>query len=177
MYAWQIAHLLQQRAQGLVVINGVNIKQMARRFKNPAQVAKSWYIFLMQLPKLPEILLQRMGSRLLRLAYYLGKLPREFQPPKKAAMQALVGAIPQYRAFVRESLQHVRQRLPLLQCPTLVIWGKNDLALVPPTMDELEAEVVKPVVRMLEAGHWVHREKSAEVNHIIEKFISARHSQ
>ena len=150
VYAWQCARFFGKRTQGLVVLNGMNLRQMLLRMKNPVQLAKSWYVFLMQLPVIPEWLVSRMQDKI---------------TPEAA------GGIQQYRAFAREMPALISNKPKRIKCPLLVIWGNNDPYLVSPTLDELEAEAANPVVRMLESGHWVQKEKPNEVNKFIETFI------
>ncbi len=170
VYAWHCTRLFQKNTKGLIVMNGLNLRQMRVRLKNPVQLSKSWYMFVMQIPKVPELIATKFSDKVLRLAHYLGNTPGEVATVDADAHAGLAG-IPQYRAFLREMVGQFRHRLPRVKCPVLVLWGKDDNVLLPPSLNEIEKDAVKPVVRMLEAGHWVHREKAADVNRLIHQFI------
>jgi len=60
-----------------------------------------------------------------------------------------------------------------VKIPTLVIWGENDVALLPSLtrglsewVPELQVEIVSG------AGHWVPYERPDEVNSLIREFVS-----
>lgn len=170
VYAWYCTRFFQKMTKGLIVINGLNLRQMRVRLKNPVQLSKSWYMLVMQVPKIPEMISQNFSDKVLRLAHFLGNSPSKVASVEENKNAGLAG-IPQYRAFLREMVGQVMQRHPRVKCPVLVLWGKNDNVLLPPSLDEMEKDATKPIVRMLEAGHWVHREKAAEVNKLVHQFI------
>jgi epoxide hydrolase 4 len=60
-----------------------------------------------------------------------------------------------------------------VQVPTLVIWGKNDAALLPSLTRGLEQWIPDLRVELLDdAGHWVPYERPEAVNRLIRDFIS-----
>jgi pimeloyl-ACP methyl ester carboxylesterase len=55
----------------------------------------------------------------------------------------------------------------------LLIWGEQDVALVPELSQELTAWVPDlRVVRLPEAGHWVHQEQPEQVNQALIEFLA-----
>ncbi len=170
-HAWSLAQLLGKRLDKLVIINGLSLPQMLRRWKRPKQFLKSWYIYPMMLPYLPEFISSNFSKPLLELAYDLGGLPEELRPDPLNPERHIVEPINQYRSFVYEAVKGCGREIKKINCPTLVIWGKKDAFLLPPTIDELEPFTSDLTVRILDGNHWIHREQSREVNHLIEKFI------
>jgi pimeloyl-ACP methyl ester carboxylesterase len=62
----------------------------------------------------------------------------------------------------------------LLLCPTLVIWGELDTALIMRNVDELGQFVPQLTIRRIPDGsHWVVHEKPKEVNAYIRAFIQS----
>ncbi len=171
VHAWRIAELLQKRAVGLVIINGLTIPQMLRRAMNPRQLLKSWYIFLMQVPVLPELAANAAGGRLLNLAYRLGGLSEEFRPDAEQLRGALSGPLNQYRAFVRDIPRALGRIGRRLRCPLLVLWGEEDAFLEPPTATEIERDAEHVTIRILPGNHWLHRQHAERVNGLLCEFI------
>ncbi len=172
VHAWHLAELLQSRAKGVVLINGLTVSQMARRLTKPAQLKKSWYIFLMQVPILPELLARTASAPLLRFAHALGGLPVDLEPDIGDAKGVMLGPLNQYRAFVREIPRALRRSSKRLACPVLALWGANDAFLMAPRRDELEREAEHVTVRILPGNHWLHRQDHARVNKLLEEFVA-----
>ena len=172
--AWQLARLIQSRAAGLVIINSLTIKQMFRRFKQPRQLLKSWYMLPMQVPKIPELLMRRFPIYFLDAAHSAGELQGAARPGLSSLRGALAGPMNQYRTFLRAIPKELRQKQKRLQTPVLVLWGSDDAFLVPPTLDEMETEAEKVTVRILPGNHWIHRSESVQVNKLMAEFFATR---
>jgi pimeloyl-ACP methyl ester carboxylesterase len=152
VHAWNLSQCISHRLKALIVLNGLSVAQMVKRLKLPAQHLKSWYIYLMQVPYLPEIFLRNVPK--------LKGLP---VPP-----------INQYRAFVREAPEVFRRAHKKVQSPVLVVWGERDPFLMVPTLDEFTPYAFSPTVRIIEGRHWIHREKKDEVNQIVDRFLEEK---
>lgn len=174
MHAWRLAELLQKRLIGLVAINGLTINQMVRRAKSPRQLLRSWYMFLMQVPLLPEALAKAVPLPLLKFAHGLGGLAPEFRPDAAELRGAMVGPLNQYRAFLRDIPKNLRRAGKRLSCPVLVLWGADDTFLMAPTTDEIERDASRVTIRILKGNHWLHREQAARVNLLIQEFLVAQ---
>lgn len=170
-HAWTLAPMLGKRLERMIVINGLSLAQMLRRWKRPKQFLKSWYVYPMMLPYLPEFFASHFSKPLLNFAYNLGGLPQEKRPERHNPERHIVEPINQYRAFILEALKGRGKEFTQVHAPTLVLWGKKDAFLLPPTVNELEPFTSELTVRILDGNHWIHREKASEVNHLIEKFI------
>lgn len=173
VHAWHLASILQKRVAGLIVINGLTIAQMAGRLRSPRQLIRSWYMFMFQVPRLPELLLSTSpGKRLMQRALTAGGLKKDERPDAAAAQAPLN----QYRAFMRDLPAALTRRKKKLACPVLVIWGESDPFLLTPTRDELEGDARDLTIRILPGHHWLQREQSERVNSLLAAFFK-QHSQ
>lgn len=169
VHALKLASALGQRCKGVVIINGLGIKQMGRRLMGGGlrHLKKAWYMFAMQVPHLPEFLMQRFSGQILRRAYQAGGRSQH----EKTDSEMLVGPLNQYRAFLRELPRELIRNTPRLFAPLLVLWGRDDAFLEPPTQDEMETIANRVTIRILRGNHWVHRESSVVVNELINDFF------
>ncbi len=166
---------------------------------NPRQLARSWYMFFFQLPWLPERLLAMnhawvVGNMVRSSAVRPEALTDEdIVRIRDAASQAgaLRGALNYYRAAFRDptaqgnlpewlrrflhgdrELPAARRSLddwPKITCPTLLIWGEQDVALGTELTYGLEP-LCPGGVRVEyvpDSGHWVHQEHPELVNRLL----------
>jgi pimeloyl-ACP methyl ester carboxylesterase len=175
VYAWNLAASLSDRASGLVIINGLSIGQMLKRWRYPEQLRKSWYIYLMQLPLLPEAIVRLMPGKILKLAHHLGGLEESKRPDSAKTKSALRHPLNQYRSFFREIPRAIANPVTKVQCSVLVLWGSEDAFLMPPRLDELKADAEKVTVRILAGGHWLQRQVPDNVNDLINRFFGDQH--
>ena len=148
---------------------------------NPAQLRRSWYIFLFQLPLLPEFILRRRDWRLLVQVLRNTSHPAVFSDPdleqykeswrKKGALTAMLNW---YRAALwRPSKFALDSEASRVKVPALLIWGKNDQF-----MDEALARASLQYcddghLEILEtATHWVQHENPAQVNTLLSQFFA-----
>jgi len=163
----------------LVVMNAGHPELFRRALRHFEQVRKSWYMFLFQLPWLPEWLVQRRAM----LSFALRGMaisPSAFSDADlddyTRAMRlpgAAHAAVSYYRASFRDP---VRAGRPIQQ-ETLVLWGQQDKALSEGLLlTGLDAFVPRVrVERFANAGHWLHHDLPEVVNqHLIEFFAGSR---
>lgn len=170
IHAWNFARLLGGRLAGLILINAPELSQMARRLTQFSQVRKSWYIGLFQIPFLPEFLLKQGEHRLLERAQKTAGMPEK-------SNTSIIPFLAHYREAARAVPEALRQNLPLLTAPVLVLWGNKDPFLEPPTADELNRLASDVTLRVIEGGHWLHSQKPERVNQLIDLFISEKISR
>lgn len=149
---------------------------------NVTQLRKSWYILFFQIPWLPEQLLGRNGARAVGEAIRGSSVHPERFPDEEIAVYqrnaaqagALTAMINYYRALVRGGGAR-RQReagYPLIEAPTLMVWGEEDVALTKETTFGTEAYVRDLTVRYLpRVSHWVQQEAPEIVNPMIKAFL------
>jgi pimeloyl-ACP methyl ester carboxylesterase len=186
--AWEMALQYPQRIEKLAILNVPHLDVM-RRFVlgSSKQMRKSWYIFLFQLPGLPEWMLGRDNFANLR-RMMKGSGRRGANPTFSHAdleeyagawgqPGALTGALNWYRAVFRQSLHQplnpdkiVPRRVTV---PTLMLWGKNDVA--------LSAEMAQPSIDLCDQGrlvfyenatHWVQHDEAEAVTGELVAFFS-----
>jgi pimeloyl-ACP methyl ester carboxylesterase len=179
--AWNLAMHHPQLLRRLVIINmphPVVMRKTLRKRLN--QLRRSWYIFFFQLPLLPEWVISRGHFRLMRNSLQRTSLPGTFS---EADLKEYVAAWSQpgaFRAMINWYRAAVRHRNPALaqppevQTPMLMIWGAQDAFLRTEMAEESLHYCRNGKLHLIPgATHWVHHEKSEEVNQAILNFIGS----
>jgi pimeloyl-ACP methyl ester carboxylesterase len=147
--------------------------------RNWAQLKRSWYMFFFQLPAIPERALTRNDAQGIRRAFYdmavdkthfgpevLDRYARDAQRP--GAMRAMINW---YRAAFR-SPGRLAGPFPMLETPTLIVWGEQDAALGVELLDGTDAYVRDLTVERLPGvSHWVQQEAPDRVNAILKAWL------
>lgn len=170
-YAWTLAQTLSGRLTGLIILNGLSLRQMAHRLNSPNQLLRSYYMLFFQIPWLSEKVLTSWPGGLIPFAYRLGDLPREHQIGETLTTTALLNSMHQYRALLRELPQTFFSKPLRLTSPVLAIFGNEDPFLYPPSFDELTLEASQLTIRILEGKHWLHVKEHEKINSILGGFI------
>lgn len=139
---------------------------------HPLQIIKSWYIFFIQLPVLPELVFSLNSYSIL-----LNMLKKSNYPDDKALAlkQSLVKhkklrfMLNWYRAMRYLKIKKRKTKIPV---PTLIIWGEKDSF----CLSEMAWLCRKycdesKVVIMKEVGHWPHHQKTDEFNSLVEAYF------
>jgi pimeloyl-ACP methyl ester carboxylesterase len=87
---------------------------------------------------------------------------------------ALTGMLNYYRAFVRGGGASRQRALgyPVIDTPTLLVWGERDVALTLATTDGTERWVSDLTFRRLpDASHWVQQDAPEAVNAILREWL------
>jgi len=176
--AWALAIWKPERLQRLSILNMPHPAVMARFWQRDLeQLRRSWYVFLFQLPRLPEAGLRANEMRGLRRALRgSGKIhtftDRDMEEYKKAWSQpgALTAMINWYRAALRH--RPAMSKNPRVQVPTLILWGMKDTALTyrmaRPSMDYCNDG---KLIFFPDATHWVQLDEADEVNQLLVEFF------
>lgn len=180
--AWTFAANRVRPLERLVIMNVPHPAVMSARLRRSwAQLMRSWYMFFFQLPGLPERAMTARDARAIRQAFHrmaidksnftpdvLERYARDAQRPG-----AMTGMINWYRAALR--LQgKLAGPWPVIETPTLMIWGEEDAALGIELLDGTEAYVRDLTVERLPGvSHWVQQEAPEEVNAILEAWLAA----
>lgn len=177
--AWGAISRQPSRFDGAVILNAPHPDAMLREVKgNYRQLLKSWYTLFFQLPKLPETLLRRSDFRWLVDAMTRSSRPGTFSTADlqiyKAAWSepgALTSMLNWYRAGYR--IKHAPYPDPLVQVPTLMIWGVKDRFLGPGVARSSFALCESALLEWIEdATHWVQHEEPERVNRLILDFLA-----
>jgi epoxide hydrolase 4 len=162
--AWCLAARHPEVVDRLVVLNAPHPDRMREALRDGnAQRRRSWYIFLFQLPFFPERMLTRENA-MARLFYGTCKdkdaFPRDEVDAYQRAIEApgaARGMLAYYRAAGRALGSRAgRTELPVIEAPTLLLWGMEDRALGPELTHRLEHRVKDLTVeRVPGASHWL----------------------
>ena len=119
--AWHVAMNQPDAVDRLVIMNAPHPERMAEAFgarPNLRQLGRSWYMFMFQIPKLPERWLsvndyERVGWIFRDTAAHKEAFPPEVlqEYRRAAAQQGLNGPLHFYRAAIRAGLQDSRARI------------------------------------------------------------------
>lgn len=184
--AWHVAAHHPARLERLAILNAPHPAAFARALRWPLQHLRSAYVYLAQLPRLPERAISaREGWLLRRLVRRMVRRREQLDETRlRAQVRAVLGddrghaPLAYYRAGVRRMLTGRtgpaggRSRVEL---PTLVLWGDRDPVLRPGLTDGLEKWV--PQVRVQHfsgAGHWVHWDAAEAVSLALATFLGGR---
>ena len=166
--------------QRLVVINAPHPDIFLKYLlTHPVQLARSWYIFLFQLPVVPEwflfgppkLMVQGLKLTSSKSAFTSKDTERYKQAWKRKG--APRGMLNWYRALLRNP--NSTSTDGPCDIPTLILWGGRDIALnaqlARKTCDQFKCGRLKTYAR---ATHWLHHERTDEVNQAIQEFIGEK---
>lgn len=167
--AWAFAMQHPDLLDRLAILNGPHPSNLLRALRTPAQLAKSWYMFMFQVPWLPEALLTLDNYRMLVTALPDDPNARERYAEAYRRPGALTSMVNWYRGLTRpRSAVELRK----IEAPVLVLWGKDDpflgveLATPPANLVPNAKTIIIP-----EATHWVHTDAPALVNEELVSFL------
>ncbi|HVX63536.1 MAG TPA: alpha/beta hydrolase [Pirellulales bacterium] len=175
--AWHVAAQAPDRVSRAVILNVPHPAVMMRQLRSSLrQLARSWYIFLFQLPWLPERWLKfhcawPLARTLLRTSRSGAFSAADLERYREAWLRpgAMTAMLNWYRAALPvRPMQMAGQRV---RPPTLLIWGAQD--------QFLGRELAAPSLECCEHGelefleqatHWVQHEEPDRVNALIADF-------
>lgn len=178
--AWTFATNKVRPLERLVIMNvphpGVMRAHLGRSW---AQLKKSWYMFFFQIPGLPERVTTAKDARAVRQAFHgmavdkthfgpevLDRYARDAQRPG-----AMAGMINWYRAAMRVPGK-MAGPWPVIETPTLIVWGEEDAALGIELLDGTDAYVPDLTIKRLPGvSHWVQQEAPEKVNAILKDWL------
>ncbi len=182
--AWCFATRRLRPLAKLVILNVPHPVCFARAVRRPGQMLRSWYVLLFQVPGLPEWLLGRnnakpVGEMMVRTSSAPERFPRELVEGTRASAAqpgALKAMLHWYRAFLRGGglRRQLRIGFPVIETPTLLLWGEEDVALAKHTTDGTEEFVRDLTVEFLPGvSHWVQQDAPEACNAALARFLSA----
>lgn len=180
LVAWHFAIRKVRPLAKLVILNVPHPKCSERELRRWRQLRKSWYIFFFQIPWLPEKLLARNRAQPIVEAFRGSAINKRLftdealQPYREAALDpgALSAMLNYYRALLRTA--DVRETGEgMVDVPTLVLWGEQDIAIDIHTLDGLENYVPDLTVkRFPDASHWVQQDVPDQVNAALKAWLA-----
>ncbi|MEU9229084.1 SDR family oxidoreductase [Streptomyces massasporeus] len=136
------------------------------------QGARSWYVYLLHTPVLPELAWRGpLGKRWPRVLERVEKVPRGEYPTASLPSDAAHGAW-LYRDNVRPRLRAPRPDAHA-HAPVQIITPLEDRFLSERLHDELEQWVPQLTRRTIQAGHWIPRTRPDRLASWIEEFVTS----
>lgn len=187
--AWHLASHHPDRVEKLAILNVPHPAVMVRYLRsNFDQLRKSWYMFFFQIPRLPEWLVGRNNAKgaveLLRRSGTPGTFSdQDLIHYREAWSQpgALTAMINWYRSVFRNGFATSMgkpETLPEIRVPTLMLWGKQDVALSA-KMAQLSIDLCKEgrLIIFEDATHWVQHDEAEKVTQYLIDFFNSRQDQ
>lgn len=177
--AWSFAYSHPEMVKQLVILNIPHLAKFSQGLTTPQQLLKSWYIFFFQLPILPELYLQANDYQTLERILSGTTVKKSTFTDEDinlykdafAKRGSLTSAINYYRNALQPSL--LSREWEVLEVPTLMIWGEDDVALGKELTYGTEQYVKDFRIRYIpNCSHWVQQEQPELVNQYIREFLS-----
>lgn len=184
--AWSLARTHPEVVERLVVLQTPPADIWSKNL-TLQQFLASWYMFFFQIPKIPEMLLsandfEGPAKAMKGSTASPGVITDEDIEEYKIAWSregTITGGLNLYRANVLKRLFGRSGPHPDVKVPTLFIYGEQDKAILPSTVEGV-AEVVAAEyeeVRIPESGHWVQVEAREKVSDSIRRFLTERRQE
>lgn len=179
--AWEFMSQKLRPVDRFVAMNIPHPRALARHLRRPfgPQLRKSWYIFLFQLPGVPEWYLARHDYRAVGAAFKSMAVDKSRFPPevlahyaKEAARPgALHGMLAYYRAAVRYPERP--QGNGRIDAKSMIVWGEEDTALGRETAEDSMKYLTNGTLRWVpRCSHWVQQEAPERVNDLLRAFLT-----
>lgn len=178
--AWELVSRRVRPIDRFVALNIPHPALFAKHLLKPGpQLRRSGYMFFFQLPGIPEWFLRRNDYHGIKAAFTSMAVDRRRFPKevldvyRDAAAQpgALTSMLNWYRAAMR-SPRGVRRRPPMIDTPTLMIWGEEDTALGKELTFGTEDFVRDLTIRYVpEVSHWIQQEAPETVNAMLAAWL------
>jgi pimeloyl-ACP methyl ester carboxylesterase len=172
--AWALAAAHPERLHSVTSVSTPHPRAFASSLLRSTQLARSWYIGLFQIPRIPERLLTARNGALLRRMVCDSGLPRANSDTYSETMLepgAMTAALNYYRA-VRP--WHASSVGPIA-VPTLYVWSTNDIALGPVAARATGSHVDTPdrFVVLEGASHWIPETRIDELGALLLDHVRA----
>lgn len=168
--AWHFAMWHPERLRRLAILNMPHPARFRRALRSLPQLRKSSYIFVYQLPILPELLLtdEKLRALFRRTPVRQGAYGEEQIAETLAAVRWRSGPLHYYRAAAR----HRSPRWKRIDAEVLVVWGDRDRWLGS-ELAEPDPEWVPHarVEHIPDASHWVQADAPERVGELLLEFL------
>jgi pimeloyl-ACP methyl ester carboxylesterase len=178
--AWMLAVRNPEKVDKLAVLNAPHpVVMMKTLGRSLDQLRRSWYIFVFQLPFLPEKALTARGGRRLFDGIAAEAAPGAFTPDDYphyreawARPGAATGMIHWYRAMFRQRRSIPPEAQARIRMPALLVWGTAEKHIVRSMAEDSIAFCDQGRLELIEgASHWVHADAPDRVNALLEGFL------
>ena len=181
--AWAFALDKRLPLDGLVIMNVPHPTVLARVMRASwRQPLRSWYMGFFQIPGLPEAAMTANGAKAIGAAFSGMAVDKSRFPPEVTDVYrnnalipgAMTAMINYYRANTG-MLRRWGETPPVIDVPTLMIWGEADTALGIENTEGYGPYVSDfSLHRLPGVSHWVQQEAPERVNEILASWIAAR---
>ncbi len=183
MIAWCFAMRRRLPLEALVIMNVPHPAVFERVMRTSwRQRLRSWYVGFFQIPGLPEAMLtarraQAVADAFTRMAVDKRRFPPEVTDVYRANALipgAMTAMVDYYRAN-RDLLGRYAGASPLIEIPTLMVWGEDDDAIGLEATEGYETLVRDLTLERLPGvSHWVQQEAPERVNLVLADWLRAR---
>jgi pimeloyl-ACP methyl ester carboxylesterase len=180
MIAWVFAMRRRLPLEGLVIMNVPHPAVFARVMKSSwRQRLRSWYVAFFQLPALPEAMMTARGARAIGNAFVGMAVDKSRFPSAVTDVYranalipgAMTAMIDYYRANA-DLIGRFSGDVPMIETPTLMVWGENDTALGIENTEGYAPYVQDLTLQRLPGvSHWVQQEAPEAVNAILAEWL------
>jgi len=180
LVAWELAMRRTRPLERLVIMNVPHPLRFREELaSNPAQRRRSLYTSFFQLPWLPEWFFRRKGAAAIEQAFRGMAIDKSRFPDDVLAVfrenvlqpGAATAMLNWYRAAGRH-FGTLGRSGGVIETPTLLVWGEEDVALGKETTLGTERYVKDLTVRYLPGvSHWVQQEAPEAVNEILASWL------
>ena len=175
MVAWCFAAGQVRALERLVIMNVPHPLCFRAALKHWRQRRKSWYIGFFQVPVLPERLLAARGGAAVRRMFAGVTLPLDVLDTyanQVAEPGAATAMLNWYRAARRPDRPGMPDLSRVIEVPTLVVWGEDDVALDLICLEGTERYVRDLAIKRLPGvSHWVQQDAPEAVNGLLREFL------
>jgi len=181
--AWAFAADYPHATECLIVMNCPHPTAFQKHLRsNFRQLRRSWYMFFFQIPRVPEWGIRLNLRRFVERAFRGMAIRKEAFPDQELQRYVevlrrpgvLTAAINYYRAAFREIVRHGERKFAKISCPTLLIWGEEDIALGKELTYDMEEYFTNrfSVQYIPRCSHWVQQEQPELVNRYMMEFLA-----
>ncbi|MBD2432527.1 MULTISPECIES: alpha/beta fold hydrolase [Fischerella] len=176
--AWCFTYAHPEMVERLIILNIAHPAKFSEGLRTPVQLLKSSYVFLFQLPVLPEFLIQSLDYQLLENAFKGMAVNKnafsqaDIEAYKNAAAKrgALTAMLNYYRNIFQGQI--FNKNWGVLEVPTLMIWGEKDTAQGKELTYGTEAYVRDLQIKYIpDCSHWVQQERPELVNQYMQEYL------
>jgi pimeloyl-ACP methyl ester carboxylesterase len=173
--AWAAAAEMPQRLKTVSPVSVPHPAAFIKSFLNSRQGLASYYMYLFQLPRIPEwTMSRRNGSFMAKSLRQAGQTPAVAERDAQAMLEpgALTAAINWYRAIPLSKPGSITQKVSV---PTLYVWSDRDIALMPKsahnTARYVDGEYRFEIMRGV--SHWIPDEQPDQLADLLLEWFAA----